>query len=120
MGLWSVARYDLGQTTEEFYSLTPAQFYALTLRDKEAKERAELLMGIICSTTANHSFNTPTKAKCPLDYMPSQWAVRAAARENKPKRFSRKRFAAQLSAMGKMIGKTIEVERPESPKVENN
>jgi len=107
MQLWSIAMIDLRLTTGEFYRLTPRQFYALTLRHKDAREHTELLMGIVCATTANHSFNTPKKATCPLDYMPSRWADREAARENTPKRFNRKAFGAQLSAFAKSLPPTM-------------
>jgi hypothetical protein len=45
-------------------------------RYRERTEHAELLVGLIAATAANHSFCPPKKPVAPSDFMPSQWAKR--------------------------------------------
>lgn len=53
--------YDLGLTSEQFWKLTPAQFFALIDRKTYSMFRQDLRSGIIASTLANvnRGPNTP-------------------------------------------------------------
>jgi hypothetical protein len=95
--LWTEAIYDLRLTEEQFWSMTPRQLVWLRDRHKQEREYQELLMAIPTATLANHSFNPPKKPYKPFDFMPSQ--VRAKAEKEPKKRWTRKGFASQLSAM---------------------
>jgi hypothetical protein len=76
--------------------MTPRQLVWLREKHQLEREYNEFLLAIQTSTLANHSFNPPKKAYKPYDFMPSKVHAEKAP---KKKRFSRKDFAAQLSAM---------------------
>jgi hypothetical protein len=99
---WSVARFDLGLTEDEFFSLTERQLHALIARFKAKNEKAELLFGIQTAVLANHSFSPPKKAYQAFDFMPSKVAEREKSAP-KPKPFSRKKFADDLRAKFKAM-----------------
>lgn len=94
MQLWSVARYDLRLTDDEFYAMTPRQLDALLKRNKQAVEHEQLLAGIIASTTANHSLNPPKTPCTPADFMPSQRGAKAEP----TKRINHQRIATGVRA----------------------
>jgi hypothetical protein len=56
---WSIARYDLRLTDDEWLDMTPRQLHALRLRQIEQLQHSELLTGIIASVTANFSMMKP-------------------------------------------------------------
>jgi hypothetical protein len=56
---WSIARYDLGLSDDEWLEMTPRQLHALRLRQIERLQHLELLTGIIASVTANFSLMKP-------------------------------------------------------------
>lgn len=58
-------------TDEQFFDLTPRQFFLLESRQKDKMQHAELLAGIIASTTANFSMAAPEKALGAEAFMPS-------------------------------------------------
>ena len=92
---WSIARFNLALTDEEFFDLTPRQLHLLLDQHKEQTQQHELLAGIVACTIANHSFSPPKKALLPADYMPSQWAIRQHQRNPAP-RLNRKQVASNI------------------------
>jgi hypothetical protein len=56
---WSMARYDLHLTADEWLDMTPRQLHALKRRQLAQWRREELLIGIVASTTANFSMCHP-------------------------------------------------------------
>jgi hypothetical protein len=56
---WSIARYDLRLTDDEWLEMTPRQLHALRLRQIEQLQHSELMTGIIASVTANFSMMKP-------------------------------------------------------------
>jgi hypothetical protein len=56
---WSIARYDLRLTDDEWLDMTPRQLHALRLRQIEQLQHSELMTGIIASVTANFSMMKP-------------------------------------------------------------
>jgi len=71
LSLWSVGRYDMGLTDEEFYALTPRQFAALYDRLLEQRKHLELIIGHNTAATYNSSFSPPSKPVAPARFMPS-------------------------------------------------
>lgn len=47
--MWAVARYDLGLTEEEFFDITPAQFFALVKRKNIETKEQDYRSGVIAS-----------------------------------------------------------------------
>jgi hypothetical protein len=58
---WSIARYDLRLTDDEWLDMTPRQLHALRLRQIEQLQHSELMTGIIASVTANFSMMKPER-----------------------------------------------------------
>ena len=56
---WSIARYDLRLTDDEWLDMTPRQLHALRLRQIEQLQHVELMTGIVASVTANFSMMKP-------------------------------------------------------------
>jgi hypothetical protein len=56
---WSIARYDLRLTDDEWLDMTPRQLHALRLRQIEQLQHSELMPGMIASVTANFSMIKP-------------------------------------------------------------
>lgn len=69
MEAWSIARYELRLSDDEWLEMTPRMLHALRLRQIEQMQREELLVGIIASTTANTSFCAPEKPFTPESFM---------------------------------------------------
>lgn len=59
LGAWSMARFDLHLTADEWLDMTPRQLHALKERQLAQWRREELLVGIVASTTANFSMSHP-------------------------------------------------------------
>jgi hypothetical protein len=59
LNAWSMARYDLHLTADEWLDMTPRQLHALKERQLAQWRREELLVGIVASTTANFSMCHP-------------------------------------------------------------
>jgi hypothetical protein len=91
--MWSIARYDLNLTSDEFYALTPRQFNALLKRKEHADTMREFLFGQLASVTANFSMARPKKPTTPQDFMPSQW------KSTKPKRRTKRTIARKLNSI---------------------
>src|ERR1019366_5506118 len=75
--LWSSARYDLGLSDDDFYSLTPRQLNAL-FRHRERqrdydREHTEYMAAQIVAMVANTGFRSFEKAREPREFMPSAW-----------------------------------------------
>lgn len=62
--------YDLGLTSEQFWSITPAQLYSLIDRKKIDLFRADWRSGIICATLANINRKSGSKEFKPTQFMP--------------------------------------------------
>lgn len=91
--MWSIARYDLSLTSDEFYALTPRQFDALLKRKEHADTIQEFLFGQLASVAANFSMSRPKNPTTPQDFMPSQW------KPTKPKRRTRRTIARKLNSI---------------------
>ena len=68
---WAFGRYNLGLSEDEFWSLTLAQFDALTKRYNYEQEWLDYRAALICAVIANVNRN-PKKHKAfqPKDFMP--------------------------------------------------
>ena len=71
---WAVARYDLGLSEQEFYSITPRQLDALAKRKEYETRHTELLFAQLTSYLINFSTVRPKEPVKPADFMPSEWA----------------------------------------------
>jgi hypothetical protein len=80
--MWSVARYDLGLTSEDFYALTPRQFDALVKRRERDAQEQEFLTAQLTAAVVNFSMCHPKEPVSPRDFMPSEFGKPA----RKPKR----------------------------------
>lgn len=92
-----MGRYDLGLTSEEFYTLQPRQLDALIKRHEREKQETEFLSAQIASCIVNFSMAHPKKPLQPRDFMPSEWAKRKPT-EDKPKRRARQMIATEVRA----------------------
>ena len=70
--MWSIGVYDYGLTDAEFWSMTPAQFYALGKRFDSDTKHQDLGFGIVSSVVANCNRDPKKKKKPfePSDFMP--------------------------------------------------
>jgi hypothetical protein len=69
MEAWSIARYELRLSDDEWLEMTPRMLHALRKRQIEQLQREELLVGIIASTSANFSFCKPEQPLSPELFM---------------------------------------------------
>lgn len=69
-----MARYDLGLSSAEFYSLQPRQLDALISRYERDKHGTEFLFAQLGCLVANFSQARPKEPIEPRDLMPSEWA----------------------------------------------
>jgi hypothetical protein len=69
MEAWSIARYELRLSDDEWLEMTPRMLHALRKRQLEQLQREELLVGIIASTSANFSFCKPEDPLSPELFM---------------------------------------------------
>lgn len=70
--MWSIGRFDLQLAEDEFWSLTPVEFHALTGRLSVMKKWGDFRTGIIASTIANVNRGKRKKAYKPADFMPKE------------------------------------------------
>jgi len=89
--MWSVARYDLGLTSEEFFRLTPRQFDALVKRKEYETQRDEFMLAQIAGYTINFSMCHPKEPVDPFDLMPSM------AGKEKPSRQAQKQQRVRMT-----------------------
>lgn len=66
--LWSTAIYDFGLTDEQFWDLSPGQFYALGKRHKVSAQQDDYRFGVIASILA--TVNSKNKKYNPEDFFP--------------------------------------------------
>lgn len=66
--LWSVGRFDLRLTDEEFWTMVPRQYYALMERFHQSKLRAEHGPALIATILARAHGSKRSKMS---DFMPS-------------------------------------------------
>jgi hypothetical protein len=71
--MWSIAVYDLGLTSEDFYSLTPRKYDALVKRWEREREHSEFMLAQLTSSVINFSTCRPKESVKPQELMPSQW-----------------------------------------------
>ena len=67
--LWSIGRYDLRLTDDEWLDMTPRQFHALQQRNIAELQHREHLTGILATVTANHSLLRPDPPVTPDSFM---------------------------------------------------
>lgn len=65
-----MGRYRLRLSDDEFWTLTPAQFHALSEQARYEKEWLDFRAGLVCSTLANIYRAKNQKAFTPQDFMP--------------------------------------------------
>jgi hypothetical protein len=70
---WATARHDLRLSDEEWLSMTPRMLHALSHHHLENMRWSELMMGVLCAHTVNHSFCAPKKPTSPRSYMLHPW-----------------------------------------------
>jgi hypothetical protein len=70
---WAMARYDLRLTDKQWLSMTPRMLRALSHQHLENIRWSELMMGVLCAHTVNHSFCAPKKPTSPRSYMFHPW-----------------------------------------------
>jgi hypothetical protein len=68
MQLRSAALVDLRIPLEAFWTLTPREFDAFYRRHAQARERDELLVGILASVITNSGFYRPKNPAQPSDF----------------------------------------------------
>jgi hypothetical protein len=73
MEAWATARYDLRLTDKEWLAMTPRMLRALSHQHLENIRWSELMMGVLCAHTVNHSFCAPKKPTSPRSYMFHPW-----------------------------------------------
>jgi hypothetical protein len=105
---WSVACYDLKLSDDAFYALTPRKLDALLKRHKSSLQSTELLYAQIASAVYNTGFRATEKPTSPLDFMPSQWAKKAAKKSahsdsNAPVRMTNKKRKALCSSLNSVL-----------------
>lgn len=69
--MYSVARFQLGLSEEEFFDLTPLQFTYLTERYEQERESLDFRAGVIAATVANCNRKKGSKAFKATDFMPN-------------------------------------------------
>jgi hypothetical protein len=69
---WSRGRYDLGLTSDEFYSLTLRQLSALVKRHEQAREHQDAMLAQLTSCVINFSYRAPQKPTTWQDLMPGE------------------------------------------------
>jgi hypothetical protein len=93
--MWRYGRYCLRLSEQELWSLTPAQFYALTQEQAWDEYREAFL----CSCFANY-LRDPKKQNGlnPDDFMPARWGKREAAK------MTGEQLTQKIDAMMTMLG----------------
>jgi hypothetical protein len=65
--MWAIARYDLHLTGEEFYRLTPRQYYLLVEAHRRRLAHLEMIQAQTTAAIINYSFSPPETAVKPSD-----------------------------------------------------
>lgn len=68
--LWTIARYNLGLSTEEFYSLTPRQFHLLNEAHRKSLVHREMIQAYTTAAIINYSLGAPETPAQPVDFIP--------------------------------------------------
>lgn len=89
LGLWSVARYDLGLSEQEFWALSPKKYDALLRRRKSALERNEVMLAQIAQVGVNFGYRAPKEAVKLKEFMLPGWGE--SRRAEKRLRMTQKR-----------------------------
>jgi hypothetical protein len=63
----------LGLSDDEFYNLTPRQFYSLLEQAEHERSYQEFLFGQLCAVVGNYSTAQPMEPLKPSHFMPSRW-----------------------------------------------
>lgn len=71
MELWSIGRYDLRLTDDDFWGLTLKEFNLLMKRHKEQRSAEMFNSALICATIANVN-RSKGRAYTPMDFMPKE------------------------------------------------
>jgi len=66
---WARARYILRLSDEDWLGMTPRMVHALNQQRLEDMQWQELMMGVLCAHTVNHSFRAPKDPRLPYSYM---------------------------------------------------
>ena len=98
MRLWSVARYDLRLSNEDFYGLTPRQLDALIKRRERETQDREFLFAQLTAYTINFSMARPKAPVKISDLMPSEWA------KARPPKIKRRRRAVVADELRLVMG----------------
>lgn len=69
--MWAAAVYDLGLTTEQFYTLTPRQFSLLMDAHRKRLAHTEMVHAFTTAAVINYAFSSPEKPVQPSDFMPN-------------------------------------------------
>ena len=69
--MWSIGRYDLRLTDEDFWGLTLREFNLLMKRHKEQRSAEMFNSALICATIANVN-RSKGRAYTPQDFMPKE------------------------------------------------
>jgi hypothetical protein len=78
---WSVSRFDLGLSQEEFFLMQPRQLHALMKRWELSEENREFMPAQIASAVVNYSMGAPTEPVKADDFMPSRQKRKVDKRE---------------------------------------
>ena len=108
--MWSVARFDLGISTEEFHALRPTEFEALCdrlIHNREQlsydRQHRELMLAQLTAAVINTGFCRPEKPVKVESLMPSRWAAPEqkafSAPRRRPTRRQREKVADDLRAI---------------------
>jgi hypothetical protein len=99
---WAKARFDLRLSDDEWLSMTPRMVHALSKRRLESSRQFELMIGILCAHTVNHSFHAPKTATDPRSYMLHPWPEEG---ESGTKKVTGETLIGVFSALTKTKGK---------------
>jgi hypothetical protein len=72
--LWSIARFDLRLSSDEFFEMTPRQLDALIKREERKERDNEFMLGQLTAVVGNFSMSRPKDPLKATDFMPSEWA----------------------------------------------
>lgn len=98
--LWAIGCFDLRLSDEQFWSLTPAMFYALCQRLDAQREHAEYCAGIVAAAVTNSNID-PDKTE---PFEPALWMRGATGEEAR-----RRRVAAQAANVSATLRHMAEV-----------
>ena len=70
LDLWAIARYDLGQTDEQFGRLTPWMFDLLLARWQAEEKKEFIRAGMVAAAVINFSSCHPDTPVSMMDFVP--------------------------------------------------